>query len=73
MNILYPLKDRLEVELKYFSQFEKLTRKETDIVSLILKKVVNREICEKLNIKKDTLKTHLKNIYKKLPTEAQKK
>jgi len=73
VSILYPLKSRLETDLKYFTQFKELTKKETEIVSLILKKVVNREICLKLEIKKDTLKSHLKNIYQKLPAEAQAK
>jgi hypothetical protein len=72
-SILYPLKNRLSVDMEYFTQFEKLTQKEKDIVSLVLRKAANKEICHQLNIKKDTLKSHLKSIYQKLPEEAQGK
>lgn len=69
VSLLYPLNHKYEIEIKYFSQFN-LTKREIDIVSLVVRNYVNKDITEKLNLKKGTLKTHLNNIYKKLPKDA---
>jgi len=42
-----------------------LTPRETEIVTLLLQGLPNRQIAEKLFISENTLKTHLKNIYPK--------
>ena len=44
---------------------EKLTKRETDVMSLVAKGLSNDVICEKLNIANGTVRTHLTNIYQK--------
>ncbi len=44
---------------------QKLTPRETEITTLLLKGLTNRKIAEQLFISENTLKTHLKNIYPK--------
>lgn len=44
---------------------EKLTPREKEIAILLYKKLSNKEICELLCISNNTLKTHLRNIYRK--------
>ena len=72
-SILYPLENRYEADLKYFSQFEKLTGREMDILALKIKRVNNNDICDKLQIKRDTLKKYVTSIYQKLSPEASNK
>lgn len=43
-----------------------LTRRETEVCSLLLSGASNREIEGRLAIAPDTLKTHLRNIYRKI-------
>ncbi len=43
-----------------------LTRRETEILSLLAEGLSNKEIAEKLFVSPGTVKTHLKNIFKKL-------
>ena len=71
-TILYPLNKRMTAELQYYTHFQ-LTAREQEIVGLILKKKTNKEISESLHISLGTLKTHLNNIYKKIPESACKK
>ena len=44
----------------------KLTKREREIIKLILKKMTNEEIAKQLFISKSTVKTHRQNIYYKL-------
>lgn len=44
---------------------QKLTPRETEIISLLLRGMTNREMAARLFISENTLKTHLKNIYPK--------
>jgi DNA-binding CsgD family transcriptional regulator len=44
---------------------QKLTPREMEIVALLLKGLINKEIAAQLMISENTLKTHLRNIYKK--------
>lgn len=48
-----------------------LTKSELNILELVLSGKKNREIAKELFISEATLKTHLNNIYKKLPKEWQ--
>ena len=64
ITFLQPLKDKHEMALSYYSR-RGLTRRETDVVSLIIRGVSNTEICEQLSISKATLRTHLNNVYHK--------
>ena len=66
-SILTPLEERHEVDVEYFTKHGDLTPKEIEIMSLIIKKNTNKDICSKLNLKINTLKKHINNIYQKLP------
>jgi len=48
------------------NQMIKLTKSEKEVIHLILKGMSNGEIGEYLNVKIDTVKFHIKNIYSKL-------
>lgn len=64
--VLYPLRRRHEKQLHQFITYG-LSRREMDVVQLGLKGQTNEEISKNLGISKATLKTHLNNIYKKIP------
>ena len=64
-TILVPLSEKLQAEQQYFKSHN-LTQRESEILKLIGEGMQNREISEKLGIKKSTLKTHLNNAYKKI-------
>lgn len=66
ISFLCPLSDKHNADLAYFSQWN-LTRREMEVVSLVIKGMTNRDIAETLFISRGTLKNHLKNIYAKLP------
>ena len=72
ISILYTLKQRFAADLNYFTQYD-LTPKELQVVSQIIKRIPSKDICNTLNFSQGTLKTHINNIYKKLPEEAAKK
>ncbi len=44
----------------------KLSSREVEIISLIRQGLSNKEVSEKLFISTDTIKYHIKNIYRKL-------
>ncbi len=64
ITFLQPLRDRYAMALEYFRD-KGLTRRETEVISLIVKGVRNSDICERLAISKATLRTHLNHIYGK--------
>lgn len=45
---------------------ENLTKREKEVLNLAILGLNNREISEKLGIKKDTVKAHLSSVYRKL-------
>lgn len=57
----------VQEELKNFG----LTKSELTIFTMVLQGSKNSQICKTLFISKPTLKTHLNNIYKKLPENWQ--
>ena len=76
-EILVPVQEFLEYALNNIyqpfriSQREFLicsyhfTDRETDVIELLLKGADNKAICDELNIKLSTVKTHIENIFKK--------
>lgn len=68
-TLLYPLDDtpeKLRKQEEYFAE-RGLTKSEIRIMTMVMKGMTNSAIAEELFISKSTLKTHLNNIYKKLP------
>jgi DNA-binding CsgD family transcriptional regulator len=45
---------------------ETLTRREKEILALLIEDIQNKEIANKLNLEVSTIKTHISNIYQKL-------
>lgn len=68
ITMLYPLDHRLTEELKLLQGYG-LSRRELEIGSLIIKSKTNAEIARQLHIASSTLKTHINNIYRKLPAD----
>jgi DNA-binding CsgD family transcriptional regulator len=68
-TLLYPLdedQDKFKKQEAFFRE-RGLTRSELRIMQMVMQGMTNAVIAEKLFISKATLKTHLNNIYKKLP------
>lgn len=65
ITFLQPLKDKYEMALAYYRS-KGLTRRETEVASLMIRGISNTEICKYLSISRTTLKTHLNNLYRKL-------
>lgn len=68
LTLLYPLEDRNLEKMQCYRQ-KNLTKREMEIASLLLEGLSNSEIAPKLFISKAALKTHINNIYKKIPFE----
>lgn len=68
-TLLYPLGEDQEKFKKQELFFKErgLTKSELRIMQMVMQGMTNAAIAEKLFISKATLKTHLNNIYKKLP------
>lgn len=72
-TLLYDLKPReelIENDLQDLEQYH-LTKTEKTILRMILNGLTKREIIKQLFISEATIKTHLNNIYKKLPEKWQ--
>jgi len=60
-------KDNSQINIKNIKKSNnEITKKESDVLELIIKGFTNKEIANTLNITELTVKTHLRNIYKKL-------
>ncbi len=64
ITFLQPLKDKHRTAIEYYENID-LTKRETQIIILIIQGVSNTDICKQLFVSKATLKTHLNKIYKK--------
>ena len=65
VTFLQPLKEQYAKALRYYRECG-LTRRETDVVSLLIRGISNADICSRLSISRATLRTHLNNIYRKV-------
>lgn len=61
----YSWNDSLAIHSTRKKLLQLLTTREKEILQLILDGKSNKEICSQLFIEQNTLKTHIKNIYKK--------
>ena len=59
-------KPTLDLPFESDNEIQSLTNREKEILSLVAKGLSNKEISEKLYVSELTVKTHLKNIFKKL-------
>lgn len=66
MVLLERITERREVDLERAKNKYNLTKREIEIVSLISKGLSNKEISERLSIKENTVKDHIKNIMDKM-------
>lgn len=72
-TLLYDLEDKsknIQITLEEIKTND-LTRSEMTIIELILQGLSKKEITKKLFVSDATIKTHLNNIYKKLPPKWQ--
>ncbi|MBI3534739.1 MAG: helix-turn-helix transcriptional regulator [Deltaproteobacteria bacterium] len=69
MTVYYPLTKKYKRQLNYLQE-KGLSKREMQIMAMVAKGATNSEIGTKLSISKATLKTHLNNIYKKLPKNS---
>jgi len=69
ITMLYNVSKKHERELEYFTD-KGLSKRELQVVRMVVQGQTNSEIVKALKISKATLKTHLNNIYKKLPAEG---
>lgn len=67
-TLLYAIERRSRQELALAAEAP-LSAREREIISLVSSGVSNEDVARRLFISKATLRTHLNNIYKKLPEE----
>ncbi len=68
VSMLYPLEGKIIKDLNLLHGYG-LSERELQVGSLILKSMTNAEIAKQLHIASSTLKTHINNIYRKLPID----
>lgn len=66
ISILYPRERLVEADLLLFKRYG-LTDAERTILLMVLDEIPNSEIAKRLFISLSTVKTHINNLYKKLP------
>lgn len=64
--ILQPLRQKYDTWVKRFTN-KGLSQRELDVVRFGLQGLTNGQMIKKLGVSRATLKTHLNNIYKKVP------
>lgn len=65
-TLLIENKTRIKKQLELFKAY-RLTKSEMNIIEKILTGLSNQDIASELFLSKSTLKTHMNNIYKKIP------
>lgn len=68
-TLLYPLEDRHEADMQDASRYD-LTKREQEIIRLVIQGHTNAQIAKKLFISIATLKKHMNNIHKKVPVSV---
>jgi len=59
------------IDIDKFAKDYSLTRKETEVVRVVVREgLANEDIAEKLGISRNTVKVHLRNIFKKVGVES---
>ena len=66
ITFLLGLREKIQADMKYFDQYS-LSKREFEILELVLQGLNNHAIGKKLFISVATVKTHLNKIYKKIP------
>ena len=67
-TLLFKKEENIQKQLNTLSQFH-LSKSELGVIKKFLEGYSNIEIAEQLFISKSTLRTHLNNIYKKIPAD----
>ena len=65
-TLLYPLRRKQQADIRQAAEYD-LTKREQEVVRLVIEGHNNTAIAKKLFVSKATVKKHLNNIYKKLP------
>lgn len=68
VTLLQPLENKSEVLEKITKKY-RLTKKENEVLGLIMDQKTNIDISKNLNISKATLKTHINHLHQKVPDE----
>lgn len=66
LTLLYSLAEKIEREIEFLKSYQ-LSAREIEVMLQVLRGLTNIEISKILFISQNTLKTHLNNVYKKLP------
>ncbi|WP_338125190.1 response regulator transcription factor [Paenibacillus dendritiformis] len=60
-------------ELQRLAKVEELTAREREVLSLLARSLSNKEIAEELLVSAETVKAHIKNLFKKLGVDRRMK
>jgi len=69
LTMLFPLNGKIELGIE-FAKAHGVSKRELEVFHLVLGGFSNSKISQKLRITQATLKTHLNNVYKKLPEDS---
>ncbi len=72
ITLLFSRQQQIETELLMFKKFG-LSKMEQSVVLMLLDGLTNKEIAKRLFISVATIKTHVNNLYKKIPSELKQK
>lgn len=69
VTLLVNQRDKVAADIEYFKKYH-LSKREEEILKLVLEGKPNAEIAKTLFISPATVKTHINNIYKKIPNHT---